>query len=251
MLFKTSAIAALAATGAIAAPVQSNGHTGINVLLFSKTRGVHGWFARGFSSTEAVTLNEPHDQRAFTHVKLLFSQKIKTEQPDLVENFRCALKDENGDRIIVTRGEKIDYTFGDNNVAASWELKNGPFKNVTVECDPAFSEFNQAEVDTVNVSLSGSEFARQAAFKNTDGKQVLSQPIRGTFRTATLTLGPAVANQKLRCQLTGPDGVVLLNRGTNVNKETFGDAGKGEWALDVAGDGVATVDTVTCDPAFN
>jgi hypothetical protein len=250
MLFKTSVLALFAASTAFAAPaVEQRDVHDISVLL---TGGPKAWHAVGFSPNARGEVTSPKNPGPFTNVQLIFSDKIKREIPGIETRYRCSLEDDKGGRIITTRGANIDFNFGDNNNPNSWKLKNGPFSNVKIICDPKFKKVEASEVNLVRVSLSDErDFGRQVTFKAGEVTKPISSAVGGKFRTVKLTLGPGIANQKLRCQLTDSKGkVVLADRGTNTNKKTFGDGGKGKWTLDVAGDGIAHVAKVTCDPSF-
>lgn len=250
MLFKSSAIAAFAATAALAAPAERNDKHDIVVRLTGD--GVRTWDAVGFSPSTALEATSARNPGPFSNVQLFFSEKIKKEIPGIETRYRCALEDEDGNRIITTRGQNIDFNFGDNNNPNSWTLKDGPFANVKVKCDPNFVKVDPRDVNTVRVVLSdGAEFGRQTAFSAEQVEAPITENIAGDFSTVRLIVGPGVENQKLRCQVKDEEGnVILVDRGNNKNKETFGDGGKLEWQLDAAGDKVASVDTVTCSPEF-
>jgi hypothetical protein len=251
MLFKATTIAALAFTGAFAAPTQDRVNQDIVVRLTGN--GVPTWEAVGFSPKAALSAVSPTNPGPFSKAQVFFSDKIKKQYPGIENNYRCALLDEAGNRIVVTRGANTDFNFGDNGNPNAWTLKNGPVKNVKVTCDPSFAKISPNDVNTVLITLSdsASEFGRSVTFHASQVSQAVTKRISGAFRTVKLTLGPGVDNQKLRCQLKDRNGnIILADRGTNLNKKTFGDANKGEWKLDVAGNGIATVATVTCDPSF-
>lgn len=250
MLFKTTIIAALAVATAFAAPAEQRDVHDITVRLTGK--GSRTWNAVGFSPKQRGEVTSARNPGPFTHVQLLFSDKIKKQIPGIEKSYRCSLEDSAGNRIITTRGTNIDFNFGDNNNPKAWTLKKGPFSNVKVICDPKFRKVEPNAVNTVRISLSdGAEFGRQVTFDASKVKGVVSAKVGGAFKTVKLTLGPGIDNQKLRCQLTNSNGkVILVDRGTNKNKKTFGDGGKGAWKLDVAGDGIAHVAKITCNPSF-
>jgi hypothetical protein len=76
------------------------------------------------------------------------------------------------------------------------------------------------------------------------------------FQYVHLSVGANVPNQGLRCRLVASDGnVILVSRGGEgeKNRQTFSDmgpGGKGHWNLDEAGDGIARVKYVQCNPSF-
>ncbi|KAJ1323269.1 hypothetical protein MN608_11416 [Microdochium nivale] len=101
----------------------------------------------------------------------------------------------------------------------------------------------------VKLSDNAQEFERQLDFTASKGKADQTITTGGKFVQVELQIGANVANQALRCQAVGPDGkVVLLNRGQNKNKATFGDGGGSNWVV-VGGKPVA-IAKVTCSPKF-
>lgn len=250
MLFKTT-IAACAVAGAFAAPtyqrINENINEGITVSLIGKKTLAFS----GFSAAAPSNFSSPPEEGPFSQVRISFGAAIKEQFPGIENSFRCALEGQTGNRLVVTRGNNVDFNFGDNGNPAAWTIKDGPVKMVNIKCDPSFTKINANDVNLVRVlvSDSSSEFARATEFDASEVTQAVTANLAGAFKTVQLTVGPGVDNQKLRCQLKGPNGeIILADRGANKNKETFGDAGKGEWVLN--GGQVATVATVTCDPTF-
>jgi hypothetical protein len=252
MYFTKTLLAALAASGATAAPSQDrNDVHDITVQLTGP--GVPTWNAVGFSATQALEATSARNPGPFTQVRVTFSDKIKREVHDIEKNYRCALEDKDGNRIVVTRGENIDFNFGDGGNPNAWTLKDGPIGNVKVKCDPNFKKVEKADVNAVRVTLTNSANGRERnlEFVGHEQTQATTKTAGAPYTNVQLFVGPGVANQKLRCQLKAQDqNIILVDRGQNKNKKTFGDGGKGAWALDVAGDGIARVETVTCDPNF-
>jgi hypothetical protein len=250
MLFHAT-LAALAVSGTFAAPSAKRASDDIVVELTG--HGVPTWKAIGWSAFSAAEVTSPRNPGPFSQVKISFSDRIKEEVHDIENTYRCALEDEDGNRIIVTRGTSVDFNFGNGGNDNAWDLKGGPFANVKVKCDPEFRKIEPEAINKVVVTLR--EVAGQPGPAiNLTPDHITSRievPISGHFRTVQVSIGPGIENQKLRCQLQNAEGhVVLVDRGTNLNKETFGDGGKGEWTLNVAGGGIAGVETVICDPAF-
>ncbi|KAH7324184.1 hypothetical protein B0I35DRAFT_157334 [Stachybotrys elegans] len=250
MFFRTTLLA-LAASSAFAAPPTSRSSQDISVELTGE--GVPTWKAIGFRADRAGEVTSERNPGPFSQVKIFFSDSIKKEYPGIENEYRCALEDSEGNRIIVTRGNNIDFNFGDNGNPNAWTLRDGPFHDVKIKCNPEFKKISPLEVNTIRVNLLDEEtgLARHVVFDAHLISNHIAAHAIGKFRTVQLVLGPGVDNQKFRCQLTGPHGeVVLVDRGNNKNKETFGDGNKGPWKLDAAGDGIAEVNKVTCDPRF-
>ncbi|KAJ1325367.1 hypothetical protein MN608_08558 [Microdochium nivale] len=247
-----TATAALLAGTAIAAPAYHHVDTltGITVEL-TNTAG-HVSTLSGFSASGAVTAKPNANTGAISQVRVVFSAAAKKAYPFLETDFRCALRSSNK-RVIVTRGQSVDFNFGDGGNPKTWTLKGGPVQasDLSVTCDPTLRKTDPARARNIRVQLSddAQEFAVQLDFSDSEGAADLTLPTGGKFVQVQLTVGPGVENQALRCQAVGSDGqVVKFNRGTNLNKETFGDGGNGEWTVS---SGVATrVDKVTCSPRF-
>jgi hypothetical protein len=243
--FKSTFVAALAASGAMAAGpsrIQRRDNHDIVVQLTS----VDGSPVNIIGFNKDLEVSKYVETGYFTHVELILSDRVK-------DDFRCSISDVNGNRIITTRGDSVDFTFGDGG-KGPWALKNGPFSYPTITCSPAFEKFND-DINQISVRLVGDNDLKQRLDFSVDEVtgRAATRTVGGgaEFRTVQLVLGPNVDNQALRCQAIGPDGaVVLVDRGANVNKLTFGDAGKGAWTFDVARDGIAAIETVTCDPTF-
>jgi hypothetical protein len=250
MLFHAT-LAALAVSGTFAAP--SAKRTNEDIVVELTGHGVPTWKSIGWSAFSADELTSARNPGPFSQVKISFSENIKQQVPNIEADYRCALEDEEGNRIIVMRGASIDFNFGNGGNDNAWDLKDGPFASVKVKCDPAFRKVEPDAVNSIVVTLREVAGQPEPAI-NLTPEHVASRievPISGHFRTVQLTLGPGIENQGLRCQLQNADHhVVLVDRGTNLEKETFGDGGKGEWTLNVAGGGIANVETVICDPSF-
>jgi homoaconitase/3-isopropylmalate dehydratase large subunit len=235
MLFK-STLAALAFTGAFAAPTQR--HDAIVVRLI----GDHDVAFTGFATDNSSSISTTPEHGSFHSVQIFVGENVNPE-------FRCALEDDAG-RVVVSRGSNVDFTFKDGG-KGPWKLKNGPTSNVKVTCDPSFSQFDQKRIDIVSVNIASSTEGRIIDFENmAQVVSAVSQRVVGEFETVKLTIGPNVDNQKLRCQLKTVNGdIILADRGDNKDK-TFGDGGKGAWKLNVSSGEPAIVENVTCDPAF-
>lgn len=250
-MFANAALVLFAASTAFAAPANQPNNFDISVALSGPN--VPTWLSGSYSLTKALEATSANPG-PFTTVQLFFSDRIKAANPGVETRYRCALQDGDGNRIITTRGDSIDFTFGDNNNPKAWTLKDGPFTNVKVLCGPAFVKTAPADLEKINISLQdrSAEFENQVYFEPQEIEGVASGNVGGNFATVNLTLGPKIANQKLRCQLQGEGGkIVTISRGKNVGKESFSDAGKGEWTIDVGPDGKRPdVKKVTCNPEF-
>ncbi|KAH7029796.1 uncharacterized protein B0I36DRAFT_326369 [Microdochium trichocladiopsis] len=247
---------ALFAGAALAAPAPSYHHvdaqTGITVEL-TNTAG-HVTTLAGFSATGAVTRQAEAHAGEIAKIRVVFSDAAKKSYPFLEPSFRCAARRApNNQRIIVTRGSSIDFNFGDGGNPNVWSFKNNEAihaSDLSITCDPTFSKIDPARVNDIRVQLSDDarELAVQLDFSASKGAWDLTIPTGGNFVQAELFVGPGIDNQALRCQAVGHGQVVKFNRGANLNKETIGDGGNGEWTVS---SGVATaIDKVTCSPRF-
>ncbi|KAH7010645.1 uncharacterized protein B0I36DRAFT_436935 [Microdochium trichocladiopsis] len=210
--------------------------SGVTVELINTKGDI--FYLQGFSANQSVTLRPSADLG-------------QAASSDLQADFRCELRNagQNNNRIIVTRDKSIDFTFG---VGKAWTLQpGGPVEasHLRVTCDPALRKTDPDQRVEIRVTLSKSseEFARQLDFSDSEGRNDQMQSVGGTFTHVELFVGPGVDNQALRCKALNRGQVVLLNRGINLNKQTFGDGGNGRWT--VAG-GLSEIDEVICSPTF-
>ncbi|KAH7012169.1 uncharacterized protein B0I36DRAFT_55114, partial [Microdochium trichocladiopsis] len=224
--------------------------SGVTVELINTNGDI--FYLQGFSANQSVTLRPSADLGYIGKVRIPFTGAAgQAASSDLQADFRCELRNagQNNNRIIVTRDKSIDFNFG---VGKAWTLQpGGPVEaaHLRVTCDPALRKTDPDQRDEIRVTLSKSseEFARQLDFSDSEGRNDQRQSVGGTFTHVELFVGPGVDNQALRCKALNRGQVVLLNRGINLNKQTFGDGGNGRWT--VAG-GLSEIDEVICSPAF-
>ncbi|KXJ85177.1 hypothetical protein Micbo1qcDRAFT_210184 [Microdochium bolleyi] len=210
---------------------------------------------RGFSTGGSVVAKPNAYAGAISQVRVSFSDSAKQAYPQLEPDFRCALhRISNGSskRVVVTRGSTTDFNFGHGGNPNAWNLKGGPLQatDLTVTCDPVLRKTDPGRTNEIRVLLSNDaqESSRQLDFSASKGLVNLSVPTGGEFLQVELIVGPGVENQSLRCQAVSNGQVVRLNRGANLNKETFGDGGNGAWTI---ASGMATsIDKITCSPNF-
>ncbi|KAH7009118.1 uncharacterized protein B0I36DRAFT_356839 [Microdochium trichocladiopsis] len=208
--------------------------SGVTVDLINTDGSI--FYLQGFSTTQPVTLQPNADWGYIGKVRIRVTEAAgQVGSSDLQTDFRCELRDagQNNNRIIVTRDNSIDFNFG---VGKAWKLQpGGPVKasNLRVKCDPALRKIELDRRDDIRVALSNSaqEFERQLDFSDSEGRQEQRQSVGGTFTHVELFVGPGVENQALRCKALNGGQVVLLNRGVNLNKQTFGDGGNGRWTV--------------------
>lgn len=98
---------------------------------------------------------------------------------------------------------------------------------------------NSVAVTLNNATLGGDTTFEAALFPETKGPVA---DIPGPYDTVTLTLGSAITDTALRCQIADPEGnIIKVNRGRNICKSTFS-AGD-PWAFS---GGLTEVQSVTC-----
>ncbi|KAH7007936.1 uncharacterized protein B0I36DRAFT_404376 [Microdochium trichocladiopsis] len=224
--------------------------SGVTVELINADGDI--FYLQGFSANQSVTLQPSADSGYIGKVRIPFTEAAgQAASSDVQADFRCELRNagQNNNRIIVTRGKSIDFNFG---VGKAWTLQpGGPVEasNLRVTCDPALRKTDPDRRDDIRVTVSKSaqEFERQLDFSDSEGRNDQRQSVGGTFTHIELFVGPGVENQALRCKALNGGQVVLLNRGVNLNKQTFSDGGNGRWT--VAG-GHTEIDEVICSPTF-
>ena len=179
------------------------------------------------------------------------------------QGFRCQVRNEHNEPIVVLRGANRDITFADGD-AGAWTFEAGAQNVVAIICDPGFVKgqtppAKPAPTPTriaqppINVRISGlSEFARNIAFEE-GGLVHETQPAGGEgVTTFELTFGPGVKKQDLRCQILDKAGNPITGkRGANVDI-TFADGGNGPWTfINKKGEEInIQTSAVVCDPAF-
>ncbi|KAF2877621.1 hypothetical protein BDV95DRAFT_559676 [Massariosphaeria phaeospora] len=164
---------------------------------------------------------------------------------------RCEALDRAGKPLIVERNGNIDRTFADAK-KGEWKFINHMKEPVTahvskIVCDPAFQKIGAKDKEiTVILNNSASESQTQTQF--TDGtRREVKKSQDFPFKTVELNVGPFAEQQSLRCQVLDKSGnPIKLQRGANLDT-TFGDGSKGAWTF-VYPDQV--VSEIVCDPLF-
>lgn len=223
MQFWIPPLLALAGTS-LAAPTSNSNYkdTEVKVILDSS---LSTSFGNRVSHRET---KRPASHGPFSTVELSVGKNFPQQA------LRCQILDHHHQPVVIVRGENIDTTFSDAEKGL-WTFRDGQSRVSRVVCDPTFVANPQAPKDTsVIVQLTGpSELATQTPFSlvGAQGGSESQTPIAssGPYNSVSLTLGPDVENQALRCWLMDKKGeVIVLKRGENVQR-TFA---KGEpWSF--------------------
>ncbi|KAF2010834.1 hypothetical protein BU24DRAFT_427034 [Aaosphaeria arxii CBS 175.79] len=279
MQFSTLFLAALSATGSLAAPLQSRGASNeVRVALSNQAieLGVQNTFVDGKRDVKTPSSSGP-----FQTVELRLGPKVKNP------NLRCQIRDQQNKPITVVRGANVDITFADGG-KGPWTLKKTA-KVSSIICDPAFKQgsaraaavpraeseveveeeveqyLEEADIDDeeevptlvarakdtkVRVLLqnTAAELGATTTFDNVKGR-ASKRPTasKGPFTSVTLSVG-AGAKQDLRCQILDNNRrPIKVKRGANVDT-TFADGGKGAWTF--LEPKKSQVSEIICDPAF-
>ncbi|KAI9859498.1 MAG: hypothetical protein M1813_006640 [Trichoglossum hirsutum] len=248
MHYSSIILAALAATGSVAAPWGSRAADN-SIVVFLSDQATETGSQTSFTEGQREQKGPVGSGGPFQTVELRLGKAVKKQ------DLRCQVLDERGEKIELMRGGNTDTTFGDGD-KGEWTFK----KRTTVSsiiCDPTFVKAAPKQdsnvrpgsnADGIRVTLSNqaTETGSQTTF--TEGKPETKTPVgsSGPFETVELTLSNTVQNKDLRCQILDNNGnAITVIRGTSVDK-TFGDGGKGKWTLQK----VTEVSKIICDPSF-
>lgn len=258
MQYSSAFITFLAASGAVAAPSMritrrgnnnNNADSEIRVVLLSSDTGSQTVFEEGDTNPK----NPTGSSGPFDNVELRLGDDVENQE------LRCALYDNDGEPIILERGENVDTTFADGG--------NGPWKfrdSTEVDSIVCNDDFEKGDAsgnndndndgrgnggsgddDDVRVQLSDGNQAIQEAL---DGSQrtVIQPRNDGPWNEVALNLPEDFENEELRCAIFDEDGKpFVVERGDNVDV-TFADGGNGPWKIQKPGE----VTHIVCDPKF-
>jgi len=236
MQYSSIILAALAASGAVAAPQgRRSVDTSIRVILQNQATeaGTQNIFSQDQRQEKTPSQSGP-----FETVELV-GKDVKNQE------FRCQIQDSAGKPIVIVRGANTDITFSDAD-KGQWKLRT-PTKVSKVVCDPTFQK-GATDAAEIRVVLSNQATETGSQTVLLDGKRSEAGPVgsSGPFQTVELRLGNLVANQAERCQILDKDGKpIIVLRGAN-RDITFSDADKGEWTLEKASE----VSKIICDQSF-
>jgi len=243
MQYSTIILAALAATGAIAAPYGSGSRDNdIRVVLSNQATetGSQTTFTEGQRQQKGpVGSSGPYQT-----VELRLGQDVQNQ------DYRCQVLDDQSKPIVLTRGANTDITFGDGD-KGEWTFKKESIVS-SIICDPKFVKAAAPIVgrapSEVRVVLSNqaSETGSQTTLSGDKRDEKAPVGSNGPFKTVELRLGQNVRKQDLRCQVLDTAGKpITVKRGANVDI-TFADGDKGEWTFLK----VSKVSKIICDPKF-
>jgi hypothetical protein len=169
--------------------------------------------------------------------------------PDL----RCKAIAIGGEAIIVQRGENIDDTFAPG-AAGAWTFISPSTAQVQeIICDPTFQKADPEDSDIVLELIRPVGTPRGIAFRDAIPLQpqlLADVDVPDEWNTVTLKVGRLVEKQDLRCQISDAAGnIITLNRGQNLNKQTFSDGGQAApWSF--ADPASSQVSKVECNSSF-
>ncbi|KAF2651153.1 hypothetical protein K491DRAFT_761267 [Lophiostoma macrostomum CBS 122681] len=239
MQYSSLFLAALSATGTLAAPMGTAiaaGNHSIQVLLQNQATES----GAGISFTEGALPQQlsPSQFGPFETLLLTLGADVNPQ------TLRCKAIDDLGNPIVGLRGENVDITFGDGGNGA-WTFRK-PTIVSSVICDPTFVKTDKSE-NNVRVQLSGpGELATQTEFTGAASETKPPVGSNGPYDTIELDVGILVEDQGIRCKVLDNNGKeIIAVRGANTDT-TFSDAGKGAWAFQKASE----VSQIICDPAF-
>lgn len=253
MQYSTLFLSALAATGALAAPMpQSAGDNSITVFLSNQSPEI-GSQTR-FVDGQRQSKSPVGSSGPFTVVELRLGPAV--QNPAL----RCQILDKNNAPIVVVRNGNVDTTFADGD-AGEWNIQKGATEVSKIICDPAFVKASAApttppatgngNLDTdIRVTLSDGNLATQTPFNNAGLNVEAATPVGsdGPFNSVSLDVGADVQKQDLRCQILDNQGQpITLIRDGSVDT-TFADSNGGPWTFVKPAN--SEVSLIICDPAF-
>jgi hypothetical protein len=238
MQYSSIILAALAATGAVAAPwgLRSLDNE-IRVILSDQATdtGSQTTFTEGQREQKGPVGSDG----PFQTVELHLGQNVQKQ------DYRCQVLDDQGKPIVLTRGASTDITFGDGG-KGEWTFKKESIVS-SIICDPTFAKADSTATEIrVTLSNQATDIGSQTTF--TEGKRDEKAPVgsSGPFQTVQLSVGALVEKQDYRCQVLDTAGnPITVKRGVSVDI-TFGDGGKGEWTFLK----VSEVSKIICDPSF-
>jgi hypothetical protein len=247
MQFTSILLAALTATGALAAPRgtrrQQIDNT-LTVILQNQAieLGSQTTFDGGVRQTKApVGSTGPYQT-----VELIVGADVANQ------GHRCQILDENNQPITVIRGGNTQLTFADGD-AGLWTLAEESIVSQII-CDPTFvlsaapaapavdPTDNEIRVLLQNQAI---ELGVQRVFQDA-GRQELAFGGRDVFQTIDITVGASVRNQGFRCQVLDLAGVPIVARRGAAIDTTFADANLGAWTFLQE----SAVSRIICDPTF-
>jgi len=239
MQYSSLFLAALSATGSLAAPMPQTSNSddnSITVTLQSQaTESGAGLFFSEAALPQTLTPSQPGP---FETLSVTVGANVDPQ------TLRCQALDDMNKPIVGLRGENVDITFSDAG-KGEWTFRK-PSVVSAVVCDPAFQQIDKSE-NTVRVQLSGpGELATQTVF--TGAQREAKPPVgsSGPYDTLELDVGILVEDQGVRCQVLDNMGeAIVAVRGANIDT-TFSDAGNGPWSFQQASE----VSQIICDPAF-
>jgi hypothetical protein len=248
MQFTSILLAALTATGALAAPRGARRQQADNTLTVILENqaielGSQTTFEGGVRQQKAPSASAG----PFKTVELVVGCDVVNQA------HRCQILDERDQPIVVIRGNNTDTTFADGN-AGIWTLAEESFVSQII-CDPTFvkgaAALPTAPVDPTDNEIrvilqnQATELGVQRVFQDA-GRQELVFGGIDRFQTIELSVGEAVRNQGFRCQVLDLAGIPIVARRGAAIDTTFADGGLGAWTFLQE----SAVGTIICDPAF-
>ncbi|KAI9853937.1 MAG: hypothetical protein M1813_001615 [Trichoglossum hirsutum] len=238
MQYSSIILAALAATGAVAAPRGLRSlDDEIRVVLSNQATetGSQTTFTEG----QREEMGPVGSSGPFQTVELRLGKDVQKQ------DYRCQVLDDQDKPIVLTRGANTDITFGDGG-KGEWTFRKESIVS-SIICDPTFAKIDPSATEIrVTLSNQATETGSQTTFS--EGEREEKEPVgsSGPFETVQLCVGALVEKQDYRCQVLDAAGdPITVKRGQNVDI-TFGDGDKGEWTFLEASE----VSEIICDPDF-
>jgi hypothetical protein len=238
MQYTSILLAALAATNTIAAPFRpATLDNTLTVILSNQATetGSQTTFTEGQREEGGPT----GSSGPFQTVELRLGKDVQRK------DLRCKILDDQGDDIVVIRGENTDITFADGG-AGEWTFRKES-KVSEIICDPIFVKTDPSNFQTrVILQNQRTELGSQTTLK--EGARVEAVPVgsSGPFQTIEIVVGAWSEKQDLRCQVLDKAGhPIEAVRGAN-RDTTFSDADKGLWTFSVE----SVVTNIICDESF-
>jgi hypothetical protein len=234
MQYSTLFLAALSATGSLAAPMKRQS-ADLSIIVTLATQEIASTL-----SFDASALPQELDAIA-TGPFDTFTLSVGADVDP--QTLRCQAIDDSGNPLVATRGENVDVTFSDGG-KDEWTFPETSIVSKVI-CDPAFQQADKSD-NTVVVRLSGpGELQTQTTFTGAEREAMPPIGSSGPYDTIEIVVGSVVVDQDIRCKVLDNAGnQIVAVRNTNTDT-TFSDAGKGAWKFFEA----TQVSEIICDPA--